>query len=145
MITSYLNFTLRWIRLGLPTVAIAVLLASSVVTISRGDDLSLTNFPKTLRYLKYKTGKIITDKQVRAGDSTYDALFSWLSEHRSGWSSDINSYAPDTYFTSADMQINCRDDVVVVNMKVSGGTRWTQLSTSRSDCRTLILGLPKSE
>lgn len=76
---------------------------------------------------------------VHEGDPAYDALMGLLKTHGTGWSPDVNTYAPALDFKSKDMDINCRDDLVVVNFGEAGSDRWKQLVNHFSGCRTKVL------
>ena len=58
------------------------------------------------------------------------------------WSLDANSYAPSLSFTTEDTIINCRDDVVVVNIGSSGSSRMKQGVSHQTGARAKFCTLP---
>jgi hypothetical protein len=95
--------------------------------------------PTSFEYLRFENGRMMEKTAVHEGDPAYDALVGLLKTHGAGWSPDVNTYAPALDFKSKDMDINCRDDLVVVNIGEAGSDRWKQLVNRVSGCRTKVL------
>jgi hypothetical protein len=116
-----------------------VALIAAVVGVSCSQDFPAKTMPTSFDYFRFQNGRIMEKTVVHQGDRAYDVLMELLKTHGAGWNPDINTYAPALEFKSKDMDINCRDDLVVVNIGETGSDRWKQLVSHFSGCRTKVL------
>jgi hypothetical protein len=89
--------------------------------------------------VRFQNGRIVEKVAVREGDPAYDVVAGFLKTPGASWSLDFNSYAPSLSFKSEDMIINCRDDLVIVNIGNSDSGRMKQLVSHQAGCRTKVL------
>jgi hypothetical protein len=116
-----------------------IALIAAVVGVSCSRDFPAQAMPVSFDYFRFQNGRITERAAVHEGDPGYDALMGLLKTRRSGWSLDVNSYAPALYFKSKDMDINCRDDLISVNIGQAGSDRWKQLVNHVPACRAKVL------
>jgi hypothetical protein len=114
-------------------------LIPAVVGISCSQEFPSQELPTRFEYLQFQNGKIVQKTAVREGDPAYRALVGFLKTPGTSWSLDFNTYAPSLSFKSEDMIINCRDDLVIVNIGKSSSDRMKQLVSHQTGCRTKVL------
>jgi len=115
-----------------------VLLFMATTQIGCTETFPLESIPDALIYLEYDKGSVSTQSTVQKGNPSYDALYSFLRDNQTGWSSDINNYVPSSYFRSELITINCGDDFVVINYKPKNMNQWIQISKSVRGCKAAI-------
>jgi len=103
---------------------------------SCSQDLRSQPLPTRFEYLHFENGRVVEKASVREGDPGYDVVEGFLKNPAAGWNLDVNSYAPALSFTSENMIINCRDDVIVVNI---GSNRMKQLVSHQTGCKAKVL------
>jgi hypothetical protein len=97
------------------------------------------NIPDTLTFMEYKEGFISVQTEIKKGDPVYDTLFNIIQNNKTGWESDINTYAPSIYFKSSNVTINCLGDFVVINFKHKATNKWSQLSKPVPGCEAALI------
>ena len=100
-------------------------------------DFPLPNFPKNFTVLKYKSGKITQAYDIKENDALYQSLYNLIIKNVSGWSTDVNTYAPKVYFRSEKMTLICNNDIMVVNY-MNIDKKWIQLSKHGTGCGEII-------
>lgn len=118
---------------------VLTLLFMATTQVGCAETFPLESIPDALIYLEYDKGSVTKQITVQRGNPTYDALYSFLRDNQAGWSSDINSYVPSSYFRSELITINCGDDFVVINYKQRNMNQWKQISKSIRGCKTAVL------
>lgn len=88
--------------------------------------IMIANYPSGFEYTRFEKGREIEKSFIKKGDKLYGNLLAWITK-KNGWESDFNSYAPQSLFSSREMNINVIDGLVVVNFKVKG-KKWIQIS-----------------
>jgi hypothetical protein len=123
------------------TIGIGFLVALSLIGPRRArcEEFVLSTPPDNFHFYQYQDGRVVAEQMVRPGHPTYDTLLSLLRAHRSGWVIDVNTYTPSLYLKSDNMNVNCRDDSVVINFVDKGSGRWRQLSNPLQGCKTALL------
>lgn len=106
----------------------------------RPDELPTSALPENAHFYRYDNGRVVEEMGVRRGDPIFDKLITLLSSHINGWVADLNTYTPSLLFKSNDIDINCRNDVVVINLRKSGSDSWMQLSSPIKGCMRAIAG-----
>lgn len=115
-----------------------LLIGAIAVIPSDAGELSL-RLPKSFELYVYDGGHIRERRLIRVGDTSYEALKKLLNGHPNGWESDLNTYAPSLYFLSKNMSINCREDMVIVNVRKDNSNHWEQESSAITGCKSLVL------
>jgi hypothetical protein len=95
--------------------------------------------PPQFEYSQSQNGKVGQKTVVRKGDPAYGALVEFLKAPGYNWNQDFNTYAPSLSFESERMIINCRDDLVVVNIGRSRSDPMKQLVSHQPGCRTKVM------
>jgi len=78
---------------------------------------TLKNFPKDFIFYQYSNGKVIEKKVVSIKDKEYINLIKILDSNINEWSYSITTYAPEKYFTSPNITINIKKNIIVINDK----------------------------
>lgn len=117
---------------------VLTVITTTFLNIACAQDIPIEIFPDSLTHIEYAEGKISNQEEVRSGDSTYDALYNLLKQHQHGWTSDLNTYAPNHLFKAENININCGKGVVVVNYRSESG-QWKQISKNVVGCEDAIL------
>jgi len=133
---------IRKIRMYARGFAVAILLFcldwSSAIP-ARADDLPESALPANAQYYKYEHGRIAERREVHRGEPILDRLVVLLRDNLNGWVADTNTYVPNLLFRSQDIDINCRNDLVVINLKRVGSDQAVQLSKGLKGCARKIL------
>lgn len=119
---------------------VLIIVCAMAAQLCHSENLRVSPFPVSFQFYRYKDGHIVDRKPVSHGDRVYDALLSFLSNHSTNWTPDLNTYGPLLFFRSRDLTVNSKDDVVVVNYKDKRAGRWRQLSNSVARCAKAMSG-----
>jgi hypothetical protein len=96
-----------------------------------------SSIPRAFDYSRFQDGKIVEKRHVREGDPAYDAVVELLKTDPTGWNVDFNTYAPALLFQSKTLNVNCTDDMIVINTGRAGSSTWRQYTMHTSSCKTI--------
>ena len=95
----------------------------------------------------YAKGTPITDRPIVPGSREEQAVTKWLRSHTSGWSRDLNSYAPKIYIRGEGFTLNVSKKICVLNYNATPDAKgFTQVSrATEKDDQILALFASKAD